>query len=499
MGILTTLAPGLIARRAEARARQARAEAVTMAATRQVELLQRYDAARQGGRMSGWRRPHTSATTEIQPALPFLRAAGRDLVRNSPHAARAVRVLTSHIAGTGVRPRAVVEDGSDELERAARDAWERFVETCDPSGQLDFYGQQRLLARAVVESGEALRVWRPVDGGGELRWQCEVVEADMLDHQRNETRPDGSRIIQGVEFDADGRRVQYWMHDVHPGERYAAGSASYNVRPVPAHLVDHVFEVLRPGQVRGVSWFASSAMIIRDVDDLAEAEVVRKKLEACITMVVTNANEEPLGGAAISGMTGGEGDEPLTTASGEPIERLQPGMVLQGRPGWSVDFHAPPASEGLVEHMKERLHAIAAGIGTTYFQMTGDMSQASYSSMRAGELEFARLVDVWQHDLMVFQSGRPAWRRVMEAEQLHGTLPTVPRAKWTPPARPWVDPQKDAAAAIMEMEAGITSPFDIIERTGRTPEELIEELRRWRDMTADLKVGETEKEAGTHE
>lgn len=490
-GILQRLAPQLAARRAEARLRAARAETALLAESRRAEILQGYDAARQGGRVAGWGRPHTSASTEIQPALAFLRASGRDLVRNSAHANRALRVLSSHIAGTGVRPRALVSspepDTRAALLRVTGEQWQRFADNCDPSGQLDFYGQQRLAMRAVAESGEALRIWMPEAEDGRLRWRCRIIEGDLLDHQKNEVRADRSRIVQGVEFDAAGRRVAYWLHETHPGDRYAVGRLTWDVRRVPAQFVDHIYEVLRPGQVRGVSWFAPVAMVLRDLDDLAEAEVVRKKLEACIAMVVHNANDDAETGAALASAEDDSG-APLRTTSGAPVERLGPGMVLEARPGWGVDFHAPPASEGLVEHMKERLHAIAAGVGVTYTQMTGDLGEANYSSMRAGEMEFHRLVDVWQADLMVKQSGQPAWRRVMEAAQVNGTLRSdvVPLATWTPPKRPWVDPQKDIAAAILEMRAGVRSPQEVIARLGRTPEELMAELKQWREMTAGL-------------
>ena len=36
------------------------------------------------------------------------------------------------------------------------------------------------------------------------------------------------------------------------------------------------------------------------------------------------------------------------------------------------------------------------------------------------------------------------------------------------------------------MRAGLLAPQDVIARTGRTPEELVEDLTEWRDMTAGL-------------
>ena len=491
---LLKLAPGMAAGRAEARLRHAMTE-------KRMSLLQRYDASETGGRHSGWRRPATSAAAEIQGGLLGLRNASRDLVRNNPHANRAMRVLRSHIAGQGMRPRPVWPESYSAQERkalslVARDEWRRFVDGCDVEGRHSFYGQERLGIGTVVESGEYLRVWFMVrEDSGSWVWRCRVLEGDWLDHQKNEVRPDGTRIVQGVEFDAIGRRVAYHLHKSDPGDRFARGlGARHDVVRVASEFVDHVYEVLRPGQVRGVSWFAPVAVTLRDLDDLAEAELVRKKLEACIAAVVKNETGSDMPAAALSGAKDDTG-KLITTSDGKALERMTPGMVLQAKEGWSLDYMTPTSSDGLVEHMKERLHAVAAGVGTTYAQLTGDLSGASFSSMREGRLEFNKLLDLWQDDLLVVPSGRPAWQRVMKLAVGKGLLPAVPRAAYTPPKRPWVDPLKDIKAAREEVDAGWASDQDMIERTGRDPEEVIEERRLWAEMTA----GDDEDNSGGSE
>ncbi|MEP5730353.1 MAG: phage portal protein [Sulfitobacter sp.] len=284
------LMPQISARRAEAHLRLARANTALLAEQKRADLVQSYDAARTGGRASGWARPQTSVSTELQTAIPMLRASARDLVRNSPYGARAIRSLAAHIAGTGVRPRAIVPARAkverETYQQEARDQWERFVERCDPSGQMDFYGQQHLLMRSVVEGGEALRLWRPITEGNRLFWRCEILEGDLLDHSMNEVLKSGNRVVQGVEFDPLGHRVAYHLFETHPGDRYAPSASGWKTRRIEAQYIDHIFDVLRPGQVRGVSWFAPVSTVLRDIDDLAEAELVRKKLEACIAMIV---------------------------------------------------------------------------------------------------------------------------------------------------------------------------------------------------------------------
>jgi len=74
---IATVAPRMAARRVMAR--------------QAFETLTRgYDGAARGRRTEGWRAPGSSADTEIGVAGALLRDRMRDLVRNNPHAAKAV-------------------------------------------------------------------------------------------------------------------------------------------------------------------------------------------------------------------------------------------------------------------------------------------------------------------------------------------------------------------------------------------------------------------------
>src|SRR5512132_1408398 len=186
----------------------------------------------------------------------------------------------------------------------------------------------------------------------------------------------------GVEFDALGRRRAYWLYPVHPGEVAMFRRASLTSQPVPAASMLHLFDRLRPGQVRGVPWFAPVILKLRDLDEYDDAELVRKKIEACFAAFVTGADdEETLGSAA-------------TDADGRRVESFEPGMIEHLAPGKDVKFATPSAGGGYAEYMRVQLHAIAAGVGLTYELLTGDLSQVS-----AGLLEFRRRMEALQWQL----------------------------------------------------------------------------------------------------
>ena len=120
-------------------------------------------------------------------------------------------------------------------------------------------------------------------------------------------------------------------------------------------------------------------------------------------------------------------------------------------------------------------------MGVPYTNVTGDLRQANYSSLREGKLEFRRRMEQFQHNVMIFQMCRPVWRRWMEDAVLSGALgindfAMMPGrylpAKWIPPKWDWVDPLKDRKAEIEAINAGLKSRSDVIESEGFDAEEV---------------------------
>lgn len=424
-----------------------------------------YEAAKSGRVEDGWHTAGTSANAEIGPAAALIRHRARDLVRNNPWAAQAVRKLAGKVVGVGILPRLDVPSGDEK--RRLREVWDAFAESCDPERRLDFYGLQHLAARTMFESGEVFvrLIWRPRSFGLRVPVQLQVLEPDWCDHGKNEATAAGGEIVQGVEFDRDGRRVAYWMFDRHPGEQ-SPRRASMMSAPVAADQVLHIFDPLRPGQARGVSAFTPAVVKLRDVDDFDEAEVVRKKIAACFAAFVqrpSGAASSPLGKAGVG-------------PKGQRLETIVPGTWQYLNEGEEVTFASPPAAEGYLEFMQQQLRAIAAGVGVTYEQLTGDLSEVNFSSIRAGMIDFWDLVDHWQWHVLVPQLCQPVWSAVMARELAHGR-PSV-RARWTPPRRRWVDPAKEVAATKDAVRAGLLTLADAIAEQGEDPDDRLEEMAR---------------------
>ncbi|HSF94177.1 MAG TPA: phage portal protein, partial [Thermohalobaculum sp.] len=366
-----------------------RAAARRMLARQAFESLTRgYEGAAGGRRTEGWRTPGTSADTEIASAGALLRDRMRDLVRNNPHAAKAVSVLVNNIVGAGIMPRAA--SGDEALDRTVNALWDAWSRRCDADGQLDFYGLQTLVCREMVEAGEVLVRRRPrrSEDGLEVPVQLQVLEADFLDATVSGQTGSG-RAVQGVEFDAIGRRRAYWLFDRHPGDAFGVLRGGFKSRAVPAVEIAHIYEKLRT-QARGVPWGAPVIRSMRDLDDYEVAEIVRKKTEACVTAIVFGADEAEQGIAPS-----------VVDADGNRVEQFEPGLIAYARGGKDIRFNQPSATGGYAEYKRASLHTIAAGYRVPYELLTGDLSQVNYSSIRAGLVEFRRMIDAVQWQVFV--------------------------------------------------------------------------------------------------
>ena len=159
---------------------------------------------------------------------------------------------------------------------------------------------------------------------------------------------------------------------------------------VEASELVHMFRVLRPGQVRGVPWFAPVLTTAREMADFIDAANVKARVEACFAGFIMNDDST----APLLDASGpNTGLNPTTDISNPSamVTSLEPGMLKELRAGQDIKFAQPSTNTSIEPLLLHNLQAIAAGIGCTYDQITGDLRRANYSSLRAGKLDFWRL------------------------------------------------------------------------------------------------------------
>jgi lambda family phage portal protein len=440
-----------------------------------LKLLRQFDAAAMTRRTRNWSRPLTDADAESWRARARLRASGHDLVRNNKYIAAGVRHLVADMIGDGIAPH--FSHAEPAVAQKAQEEWKRWAENL-VDGHGDFYGFQKTAAWETVVGGEMLTVWKPDATGPDGR--LEGIEGDQLDESRIEDLPDGGRIIQGVEFDRYNDRIAYWLFDRHPG---GVSVVIRNImsHAVPAKHVDHVFERTRFGQTRGVSWLAAVALDAKDIGDIEDAVRMQQKVQACVGLFITPGDDQEV--STLSA----DGTQTVNNETGRLEETITPGMIYRGRKGETATAINPTATGGAVDFIRQQLAAISATLAP-YHRMTGDVSQANYSSLRAAMLGSWALLDDWQQNVFIPHLVRPAVMRRMRRLALEtGDQRYLDVGiEYALPVRRFVDPIKDLLAEVMEIRSGLKTLSKSLAERGLATDQQLQEIARINDKLNQL-------------
>lgn len=452
------------------------------------------EAAGSGRRWSG-AKAVSNWNAAIQSGNIPTRQRVRFYVLNNPWLNRAVDTLVINIVGAGIKPQSL--HPAEATRQALHRQWNLWTDHADAAGTTDFYGLLALVARALVTDGEIF-VWMRQQG--RRGFELVLISADQVDASINRELAGGARIAAGIEFDTAGRRAGYHVMRQAPGE---AWSLSLDTVRLPAADVLHVFAPISPGQVRGLSWAAPVLLRLHEIDQIEDAGLMRQKVAAMFAGFIHDPNS-----------SAGDFDGKQT---GSVLEGgLEPGVLKVLPNGADIRFSEPAQVGDMIDFLKLQLRAVAAGMGVTYEQMTGDLSGVNYSSIRAGLLEFRRRIESIQHNVLVFQLCRPVWERFVMTAALTGIIPTADffarrddylAVKWITPRVDWVDPLKDAQAEITAIGAGLMSRREAVAARGYDVEALDAEIaadvarakRLGLTFTAGIKAKPAENDNGLAE
>lgn len=460
-----------------------------------------YDAASTGRRAKGWVTTKDGPNSLIYSNGELMRDRARDVVRKSPSARGAIESYTSNAIGTGITPLSQHKDPA--IREQIHTAWNRWTRRSDFDDMLDFYGQQALSFRAMMEAGESLFRFRiaPKEMRMRIPLQLELLEADHLPLNIWPTSlgqiPEGHTVKSGVEFDAAGRRVAYHLFVQHPYETVFFTLQARVTTRVPASDIIHLYRPLRPKQIRGETWLTAVMTKLWDLDRYDDSELNRKALVSALTGFITGAADNGDGSPLPS-----DGQPDPNAPLSQVATELETGTFLDLDPGESVTFANPPDVGGQYEtFFRQQLRLIARGIGLTYEMLTGDLTGVNYSSIRAGLIEFRRLCEQIQHQIFIHKVCDRVYREWLRVGVLSGGL-DLPMymvdpeqyedIKWTPPGWPWVDPLKDTTASILAINNGLTSRSTVVNESGENVEQVDRENAADRERERELGISYNE-------
>ena len=456
--------------------------------------------------LSSWRPVAGSADADLLDELPTLVSRSRDLVRNHGVASGAIQTLVDNVVGTGLRLSALPDYKALGRDKTWADDWSRQTEAlwrswadsteCDAARSLTFTGLTTQIFRSGLINGEALALplWLP-NRGQRFATTLQLVEPDRLGSPVD--RRTDTRLRAGIEVDAYGAPMAYWVAKTHPGDRYlGSGLTAVAYERIPTmtrfgrRRVIHVHDKERTGQNRGKPILTSILPLFKMLDHYERSELQAAVVNAMIAAFI----ETPLDGEAISELFGGSAHDYLA-ARNEWQVKLQGGAVIPVFPGDKVAPFTPSRPNAAYGSFVENvLRHIGTGLNLPFELLMKDFSKTNYSSARAA------LMEAWR-----FFLGRRAWlatywaRPVYELwleEAIHQGLIDAPgfyqhpalwtRCKWIGPGRGWIDPVKEVKASKLRLDIGLSTLEDECATQGLDWEEVLEQRAREQTKLREL-------------
>lgn len=434
-----------------------------------------YAAANQGRLFADFKGSNRSADSEMRPALVLMRDRSRDLARNDPYARRFLSLVRTNAVGeTGLslQIKARNADGSldvignDQIERA----WYDWGRSCTVDGKMTWTDVQQYVAEAWKRDGEAfIQIVR--SNRFKYGVALNLVEADLIDEQKNQLLPNGNQIRMGVEIDQYQRPVAYWVRQAHPGDYDFSQKNVASVR-VDASQILHIYQQNRAGQTRGEPAFAPVITAVKMLNGHREAELVAARLSASKMGFFTSPTGDDFNADDYDGNV--------------PIMDAEPGTFHQLPPG--VDFTAFDASHpstAFADFQKGILRGIASGLGVSYASLSNDLEGTSYSSVRQGALEERDGYKMMQR-FLIDHLAVPVYAMWLQHVMEFGFI-SIPATKFSKffdesifrgRGFSWVDPQKEMNAAVIGLQNGLLSPSDVAAQYGRDVEEIYSTWQR---------------------
>lgn len=428
-------------------------------------VMRQYDAAYVNPQ-SPIKRNARSANSEISGALAPIRFNVRELVRNAPFAKKGLDIIVNGVVGWGIE--ASISHPDKVKEAKIKDLWKKWSDgLCSIDGKTDFYTLQKQVMGSVAGDGEVISKEVILDNSVRLH----ILEADYISQAKIKNLPEGQSLVNGIVVDSYGRPVSYNLYKSHPGD-ISLSSKTPSADLVPAKEIDHVFRSDRPGQNRGISWFAPVVQPLNMLNELQWTQLVRMKLGSAITAVVT---KEP-----------SQLSPELLVKERQEEWALSPGDVKYINPGEKIEFPTIPNTEGFESATRLTLREIAAGLGVTYEALANDLSTVNFSSGRLGDIQFRNNVDQWRWHMLIPRFCNPAFERFKKYCALNGVDASLAKVEWTPPARQMIDPAAEVAATRDALRSGLQTLPSALRELGLDPVAHLTEISETNELLDGL-------------
>ena len=454
------------------------------------------------------------AFTDIHQAKLVGRA--RDVCFNNSYGKAGLRVLRQNIVGeNGIRMQSHVKmAGSDELDMdinsAIEEAWSEFSEPMhiDTAGRKDLYWMQVIALNSLVTDGEFF-FQKHKDESTKFGFQIQEIDAMRIPPfatNRYRLEKQGETYKNGIIFNKmTGKPLYYALN--RDNVNYYDMQPDRSTELIPAASMLHGYQQDAAGQARGVPLGQTSSETLYMIAKYSEAALQNARVGATKVGFFTHGKDIPQETRPKKDDDGNivvddDGNIVLQNAMDGAKIDLTPGSISSLPNGVDFSEWSPQYPNNEFDaFMKVMLRQASVGFSIPYSDISGDLSDVNYSSMRQGALEIRANYRILQGLLIQYfmKVVYMEWLvSVLMREMLmvNGKRLTIDmiddlhKPVWTPKRWAWIDPRAEAIANQIAIKSGLKSPSQIIKEMGGDPEEVWKSIKQDRDVMKGLGLPE---------
>ena len=437
-----------------------------------------------------------SARSDIEMNRKTLRERCRDLAMNAPLATAAISSTRTSVVGPGLVPKpkidyeflGISQQEAEQLQKQIKNEFNLWAEStqCDNNDQNNFYALQQIAFNDWLKNGEEFCLIKQGEPKPNMPYQLrlKLIEADRVSTPNSfsaeydgidKKLPDGSRIMNGVEIDADGKVVAYHISSNYPGEYNEGISKWHRVekrgRRTGNPNILHIFNAERAEQYRGVPFLAPVIQTIKQVSRYTEAEIMAAVINAMFAVFITTeegdeiecfggVDEEDLDAQAIGGAPNGEDQFKLGSGT---INFLKNGEGVH-----PVESKHPSGNyDAFIKAMSMQIGAaleIAPEVLLKQFTNNFSSSKGALNeSWKAFKMRRRWFVDDFCKEVYDLWFAEAVAKGRIHAPGFF-TDPLIRKmytnCTWTGPAQGCLNPAQEATAAVIRIENGLSTRED---------------------------------------
>lgn len=488
-----------------------------------------------------WTPGNTPADAVVLPAKYVAEGRARDLARNDAYVAAGQEFHRDAVVGDFFRfvsePRyqrlGQTEEWAEEFAEELEQRWEAYAEgeNCylDAQRRMTFTGMVRLAVLTYVAHQEVLASVEWIrDAGRPNRTAILLLDPDRLRDPGVGAEKQAFGLIRGgIEMTKQGEPTAYYIHEESVvGHLLTGNFTSRRVaarKPWGRRQIIHISEPTRINQTRGMSQLTTA---------LRETKMGRKYRDIALQNALVNSIyaatiESELPSEQIFTLLG-DGKDPLEAMSQYMGDYLQNVGAYTGNsktlkmdgvripvlpPGTKLNLQAARTPDGIGHEFESSvLRYLAASMGITYEELTRDLRETNYSSIKAGMNITQRTMRA-RKAMVADRFARQCMEVWFEEEVNNGAFETL-RGRSTPDIYEspynmgwylngdWygtgtgqIDELKETQAALLRVRQGLsTRKHEIARLHGADWRDILRQLAREKKMTEALGLDFSEAE-----